>query len=194
LVSKSDEISAADIAGEDLDGFVEVKFQNRLKLRKLEDLILTAIVILQATISTTRSLQDRFSRFRGATKLVPFLDDALTAAFDENLEESKLQLSKAELLYKRLQSVSALLSDLLPYQNASSLKTIAEDTHNDNTIMRQLTEQTTKDSGAIKTITIITVVFLPATVVAVRKYLMSCPKYLLIWMIEYFLNTICPSR
>src|ERR1700761_2208135 len=112
---------------------------------------------MQATISTIKSLQDRFSRFKGGTKLVPLSDDALTSAFDEILEDSKLQLSKAELLYKRLQSVSALLSDLLPYQNASSLKTIAEDTHNDNTIMRQLTEQTTKDSGAIKTITIITV-------------------------------------
>jgi Mg2+ and Co2+ transporter CorA len=94
-------------------------------------------------------------------------DDTLSTAFHEILEESKLHLAKAEALYKCLQSASALLSDLLPYQNASSLKSIAEDTHHDNTIMRQLTEQTTKDSNSIKTITIITVVFLPATVVAV---------------------------
>jgi hypothetical protein len=164
--TQTEEISAADIVGENLEGFAQVKFQNRLKLKKLEDMILTLLLMLRATASTIESLRDRFSRYIDHSSLVPMKDDALSTAFHEILEESKLYLSNAEALDKCLQSASALLSDLLPYQNASSLKSIAEDTKSDNTIMRQLTEQTTEDSSSIKTITIITVVFLPATVVA----------------------------
>jgi len=52
-------------------------------------------------------------------------------------------------------------------QNQNSLKELAEEARRENYQMRMLTEKSTRDSEAIKVITILTIVFLPATVVAV---------------------------
>jgi hypothetical protein len=156
-------------------------------------MILNSLLMLRASINTIETLKDRFSRYNYDPTLVLMTDETLSTAYQETLEDSKLQLLKAESLYKCLQGASALLSDLLPYQNASSLKSIAEDSHSDNTIMRQLTEQTTKDSSSIKTITIITVLFLPATVVAVGTLSPQKEKLKLTFLPVFLLHTICPD-
>lgn len=66
------------------------------------------------------------------------------------------------------------LSDLLDYENAKiaeenskALAILAEESREENTAMRALTEKGTKDAAAVKVITLITILFLPTTVVAV---------------------------
>jgi hypothetical protein len=68
------------------------------------------------------------------------------------------------------------LSDLLDYENAKiaqgngeALTVIAHESREENTAMRGLTEKATNDAAAVKVITLITIVFLPTTVVSVRK-------------------------
>jgi hypothetical protein len=50
-----------------------------------------------------------------------------------------------------------------------SLKTLAEEARIENTTMRRLTEKATADAAAVKVLTIMTLVYLPATVVSVSK-------------------------
>lgn len=122
--------------------------------------------MLSSTIGTISCLMGSLSKPMGQQNGDSSTKETLCNGFSEILNETKLYLTKAQVLEKRIQGASALLSGLLDYENAYSLRLLAEEARNDNIAMRNLTEKATKDSGAIKIITIITVFFLPATVVA----------------------------
>jgi hypothetical protein len=51
--------------------------------------------------------------------------------------------------------------------NGHSLKALAEEARSENVTMRRLTEKATQDAAAVKVLTIMTLVYLPATVVSV---------------------------
>ncbi|KAF2805158.1 uncharacterized protein BDZ99DRAFT_574767 [Mytilinidion resinicola] len=163
---QSDRITLADVAKDKVDGLPDFKidFRDRQRLKTLEDSILNLHVMLESTIGTISSLTKHLSRVSGHR------DEEESAflinGYNEALDESKLYLAKAGVLDKRVHGASFLLSGLLDYENAYSLRLLAEEARQDNLAMRHLTEKATKDSGAIKIITIITVFFLPATVVA----------------------------
>lgn len=59
------------------------------------------------------------------------------------------------------------LSSLLDLENGRALKTLAQDARWESQAMRNLTEKATRDAAAVKVLTIITLVYLPATVVSV---------------------------
>lgn len=61
------------------------------------------------------------------------------------------------------------MSDLLEYENAFALKNLAEESQNESKSMYFLTERSTKDAAAVKILTIITLVYLPTTIVAVSQ-------------------------
>lgn len=63
------------------------------------------------------------------------------------------------------------LSSLLDLGNGFSLKQLAKEARKENIAMRQLTEKGTGDAAAVKVLTIITLIYLPATVVSVRLFL-----------------------
>jgi Mg2+ and Co2+ transporter CorA len=165
---QSDRITLADVAKDKIDGLPEfnIDFRDRQRLKTLEDAILNLEIMLSSTISTISCLMGSLSKPMGQQNGDSWTEETLSNGFSEILNETKLYLTKAQVLEKRIQGASALLSGLLDYENAYSLRLLAEEARNDNTAMRNLTEKATKDSSAIKIITIITVFFLPATVVA----------------------------
>ena len=59
------------------------------------------------------------------------------------------------------------LSSLLDLGNGYSLKELAEEARKENSAIRKLTEKSTKDAAAVKVLTMITLIYLPATVVSV---------------------------
>ena len=70
------------------------------------------------------------------------------------------------------------MSNLLDLGNGHSLKVLAEETRSENSAMRQLTEKATQDAAAVKVLTIMTLVYLPATVVSVgANFTMPSPAY-----------------
>ena len=62
------------------------------------------------------------------------------------------------------------LSNLLDLGNGYSLKQLAEEARKENLTMRKLTEKSTRDAAAVKVLTIITLIYLPATVVSVSIF------------------------
>jgi Mg2+ and Co2+ transporter CorA len=77
----------------------------------------------------------------------------LLVSFEELVEETKLLLERTKILDKQVKAVSIITRDLSVHHNSLAMMKIAESTKD--------------DSMAMKIITIITVLFLPATFVAV---------------------------
>ncbi len=65
-------------------------------------------------------------------------------------------------------------SSILDLGNGQSLKLLAEETRKENVTMRKLTEKSTQDAAAIKVLTIITLIYLPTTVVLVSNMKTPC--------------------
>jgi 3-methyladenine DNA glycosylase AlkC len=59
------------------------------------------------------------------------------------------------------------VSTLLDLSNGHSLKVLAQESRSENATMRALSERGFRDAVAIKVLTIVTLVYLPTTVVAV---------------------------
>lgn len=104
----------------------------------------------------------------------------------EALNQANAYLVKAEVLRKQVKGATTLLTDILTYENAFVLKVLAEEARIDNVAMVRLSAQAAEDSSAIRIITIITVIFLPATVVSVSLYLLSAPPKLTESMQSFF--------
>lgn len=60
------------------------------------------------------------------------------------------------------------LSSLLDLGNDYALKVLAEEARKENVAIRKLTEKSTRDAAAVKVLTIITLIYLPVTVVMVN--------------------------
>ena len=75
------------------------------------------------------------------------------------------------------------------------MKLLAEEARKENLAMRRLTEKTTQDAAAVKVLTIITLIYLPATVVSVSSsiFIYCFPKSFRpdIDTIEFLLDVIC---
>ncbi|KAH8749439.1 hypothetical protein BGZ57DRAFT_861392 [Hyaloscypha finlandica] len=138
----------------------EINFEDRQGLKVIEDKVLDLLTIFESTSDTI-------------TTLLPMKRDKVVSKLQDNLREVELYAKKVDTLHKRVQGTASLLSDLLDYENAKiaqdngdSLKILAQESREENVAMRLLSEKSTKDAAAVKVITLITIVFLPTTVVA----------------------------
>lgn len=123
------------------------------------------MTILQSTIQTLECFLHHMRRtepFRSASA------NGIASIFEEVLRHAHTELTKFESLNKRIRDTTLLHSDLLSYVHASSLEQLVQEQKDDNRVIRELSEKATQDSRSIKLITIITSVFFPATVTAVR--------------------------
>lgn len=85
------------------------------------------------------------------------------------------------------------LSSLLDLGNGHSLRQLAEESRQENLTIRSLTEKSTQDGAAVKVLTMITLIYLPATVVSVSyPYIQKCAFHLP--LVELLLDAICDSR
>ncbi|KAE8443567.1 hypothetical protein EG329_001729 [Mollisiaceae sp. DMI_Dod_QoI] len=128
-----------------------VNFVDRQRLKMIEDKVLDLVIIFESCSSTIEELE-------------------------EQMHEAQVNLKKADILHKRAQGTAQLLSDLLDYENAQiahlneqALNGLVKETKEENSKMRVLTERSTADAAAVKILTVITLIYLPVTVVAEGK-------------------------
>ena len=162
----ADKVMLADVGDIDTTSeMLKVDFGDSQRLKLLEDAILNLQTVLEGTLGTVSKLRNCLCTYAKQSGLRSATD--IEISLTDLQEEASLHLAKAKVLLERVKGAASLLSDLLSYENGTALKEIAEESRKDNEQMRDLTYKATKDSEAIKVITIITVFFLPATVVAV---------------------------
>jgi hypothetical protein len=100
-------------------------------------------------------------------------NDDIFTVFKCLLRESDVFLLRLEALQTRLQGVANIVSSFLELSSGFALQQLTRESRRENEAMRQLsermhhlTEKATQDAAAVKVLTIMTMIYLPATVVS----------------------------
>ncbi len=175
------------VASVDGKGLILVEFEERQKLKQVEDKILDVKTVLDSTLDTVSSLIEKYTDLTKAED-VTFSEpttpqrDFILFALQEKKREIVLIRKKIDVLHAKVQGTTKLvslgpesgsvsnlfkLSGLLDHGNGLALRDLAVQAKHENEVMRQLTEKGTRDAAAVKVLTVITLIYLPATVVSV---------------------------
>ncbi|KAL9136704.1 MAG: hypothetical protein Q9175_002081 [Cornicularia normoerica] len=191
ITQQTDRVLVASI--DEKDPLQLADFEERQRLKDFEDRLIDILLIFDATSDTITSLLDRYQEFCiGYDSTSDGGDgtesDFIICALQERQKDVLSSRNKVKTLHKKVQGTTNLLSTLLDHGNGLSLKQLAEEARKENITMRQLTEKSTKDAAAVKVLTIITLIYLPATVVSVSDFrdCMAFPVYSLMRFQNFF--------
>jgi len=148
-----------------------INFEHRQELKIVEDQVLDLQVILPSLVDAIHGIRAACARFAAgsSTKGLDTFDlDTIVDEFEDYEKQANLLTERAKTLKANAESTAQLLSDLLSYEEAVALKVLASETKTESHFMCQMAEKSTKDAAAVKILTIITLVYLPTTIVAVR--------------------------
>ena len=184
----------ADVEGR--EGGITLEVNSCQQLKDLEDQIIDVLLILDSTYDTTVALTRNYEQFCSSTNnssgdLGKSLD-SIQLALQEKQKDIELLRWKMKALQKKVDGAISLviiqsdssadfvyydtstntdkqLTSLLNLGTGKALKDLAGETRTENMTIRTLTEKGTHDAAAVKVLTIITLIYLPATVVSVRS-------------------------
>lgn len=125
--------------------------------------------MLDSTIEITASLEEKYYIFHLGLDAITksrIRADPIAFAFHEKLHELRYIRQKLENLNRSIEATIQLASSLLGLENGQSLRGLAEEARREGKVMHSLTEKATQDAAAVKVITVITMIYLPLTVVA----------------------------
>lgn len=156
---------------EDNEDFKFLDYDQEQELKQVEDQIVDILVSLDSTLDTITALLNIYEHFNKTFRRDlegSSIDDwdAIKLTFREKQQDIIYMKQKVEALSSKLQGTKALVSTLLDRANGHTLKLLGEEANQENMIMRQLAEKSNRDSSVVKTLTIITLIYLPATVVS----------------------------
>jgi Mg2+ and Co2+ transporter CorA len=121
-------------------------------LKKIEESLHNLPLMIMSLASTIKRIQGEYDQgLTDATSSMEYVQ--LTKLFDHQLEETQLLSKRIQILQERVHDLIIFTQDKLNRANS--------------TYMMQVAQSAKADSAAMKNITIITVLFLPATFVAV---------------------------
>jgi Mg2+ and Co2+ transporter CorA len=144
-------------------------------MRAVERQALIALDIkLSAAQLALQSMSDDVKSWADACKdSVPYVDSKqsdelhrLAAAFLDSRRDLERNVLRIEQLQKRLRNVSNLVSTFLELNSAHVLQELAKQSQVESENMRKLAERSAQDSAKITVLTILTLTYLPLTVVS----------------------------
>ncbi|KAE9377376.1 hypothetical protein N431DRAFT_194425 [Stipitochalara longipes BDJ] len=173
LKHQSDEIVLATV-GTDKVNFspltdFKIDFEDRQELKIIEDFVLDLQIILPGILDAITGVRDQcreyLTSFRHGIK-AQYEMEAILGELNEYIREVTIYIERAKNLKDKANSTAQLLSDLLSYEENVALKGLATETQLESRSMCQFTERSTKDAAAVKILTVITLIYLPTTIVA----------------------------
>ena len=141
---------------------------DRQRFRLIEDRISDMFAMLDATSHILTSLQEKYHvLFLGHDDVILswVRNDVLAFTFQEKIREIAFVRQQLRALDERVKSGVQLQSSLLDLENGRTLRKLAIEAKEENAVMKGLTQKATSDASAVKVITIITLVYLPTSVV-----------------------------
>ena len=146
----------------------------RQKLLILENKILAAKLAVSATRDDVATLHrvaaqslDEETKY-SHSELITLIN-----GFSQQLRELEVSSLRLGQLHARLQSITNLVSSFLDLSNGFALQELAKESRRENeemlklnTRMHGLAEKNTQDAAAVKVLTILTLIYLPVTVVS----------------------------
>ena len=158
-------IIATDL-GDEVFSLLTVEDRQRFCL--IEDRVSDMFAMLDATLNILTSLQEKYHIFfldQENVSAAAIRTDTIAYMFLERIKEIEFIQSQLKALDGRVKSSVQLLSSLLDLENGQSLRKLAEESRQENVAMRILSEKASADASAVKVITIITLIYLPTSVV-----------------------------
>ncbi|KAH9208411.1 hypothetical protein DL95DRAFT_449866 [Leptodontidium sp. 2 PMI_412] len=150
-----------------------VPFLDRQRLKTTEDKILDLKIIFDCLSHTVSHLSRQCQSNCLGMQCIDCRCPEMIEELEEQLHDIEINIKRTEVLHKRAQATAQLISDVLAYENAQvmnlngrSLYELTQESKEENSKMRILTERSTRDAAAVKILTVITLIYLPVTVVA----------------------------
>jgi hypothetical protein len=165
----------------------KIDFGHRKELNVFHGKVCNVRIALQSSITTIKALRRHFHEKAKILNLLSANFDCAIGVLNECLDQASIYLAEAEIIDAKVKEAATLLSDLLSYNDTVSLR-------EDSIAMRKMSEQATEDSRSIKLITIITAIFLPATVTAVSQDLTTRITCRVLIVTELLLHSVRPGR
>ena len=176
LASEIDE-QQGDVAGATPDGSGPMDLKDcdrRQELMALEEKVVNAILAVKATTHTVATLIDSTSTLKSSEpSKVTEESNINTEALKDQLRELNLVLIHLQSMQTKLISVAQVLSGSLALRSGINLQHLAQDSAKENEemhrlshAMHELTKKGTQDAAAVKVLTVLTLVYLPTTVVS----------------------------
>ncbi|KAF2692086.1 hypothetical protein K458DRAFT_9680 [Lentithecium fluviatile CBS 122367] len=161
---------------EDEDNFISICFEDHQELKQIEDQIADLILCLDSTLDTVSTFMEMYDQFRDQQDIKMRSDresrqsaygsDAVIFALREKAKEIAYTRKKAGALLEKVQNTRTLISSLLGNQQMSAIHKLEIQGQEESMIMRQLAEKNSRDSSSMRILTIITMIYLPCTIVS----------------------------
>ncbi|KAJ4988217.1 hypothetical protein SVAN01_06313 [Stagonosporopsis vannaccii] len=179
---QSGKSSGFTLSGDQSRHLVTITVEDHQQLKEIEDDVADLVLCLDSSLDTLASFVRMYEDFShscqdlhsGTTqKGGPTKIDSVVVAFKEKAQEVSYTRNKAESLLSKIQNTRNLVSSLLERQSAHSinqqigaLHSLERQAQQENKSMRQLTEKSSRDSSSMRILTIITMIYLPCTIVS----------------------------
>jgi Mg2+ and Co2+ transporter CorA len=146
----------------------------RQKLMVLEEKLSDAVLIVKATVDTVSGLLSAYESVRTCSQTAsPSQANLVRASFHDQLRDLQLITAQLEKLRNKLACTTSLLSNFLDLSSGFALQNLARESSKESEEMRKLSERmhelaekSTRDAAAVKVLTILTLIYLPVTVVS----------------------------
>ncbi|KAF2872633.1 hypothetical protein BDV95DRAFT_391903 [Massariosphaeria phaeospora] len=162
------------------EDFISIEVEDHQQLKQIEDQIADLILCLDSTSDTVGTFQDMYDQFRANRMHEPlsheasaYGSDAVVFALKDQAKEVAYIRKKAAALLSKVQNTRTLISSLLERQSGhninhqiSALQALEKQGQDENAIMRELAEKNSRDSSSMRVLTIITMIYLPCTIVS----------------------------
>ncbi|KAF2635941.1 hypothetical protein P280DRAFT_167845 [Massarina eburnea CBS 473.64] len=184
VTRQSDKAVGVLVGGSDSGSdFISIEVEDHQELKQIEDQIAELILCLDSTLDTVTTFQEMYKQFcdnyisinqaEEPCRKPAYENDAIMNGLRGEAREIAQTRKIAESLLSKVQNTRTLISSLLEResghnlnQQISALQTLEIQGQEENTIMRGLTEKNSRDSSSMRILTIITMIYLPCTIVS----------------------------
>ena len=138
----------------------------RQALLVLDRALLTASVVVRSTTDNVRTLGEFHDHVRKMAGQDDGTGDVCSFAIKEQLRELDHISGRIDALRAELQGITNLVASFLDLSSGLALQELAKESGQENEQMRRLTQKSAQDAAAVKVLTILTLIYLPTTVVS----------------------------
>lgn len=137
----------------------------RQALLVLDQALLTASLVVKSSIDNVQTLGEFYNsvhEMEGGN----YEGEIYSFTIKEQLRELHQISGRIDALRMELQSITNLVASFLDLSSGFALQDLAKESGKENEQMRLLTQKSSQDAAAVKVLTILTLIYLPATVVS----------------------------
>ncbi|KAL5378689.1 hypothetical protein DPSP01_008915 [Paraphaeosphaeria sporulosa] len=181
VAHQSDKATGVEVEGD--DDLVPITFEDHQELKMIEDRVADLILCLDSTLDTVATFEEMYEQF-SRQQIMPssvgnkdrnsaYGIDIVIFGLRRRAREISYRQKQAKVLLKKVQTTRTLISSLLEQKNGlgtneqlSAVRKLVEQSQEETALMRELAEKNSRDSSSMRILTIITMIYLPCTIVS----------------------------